>query len=241
MPKRKASAGSRYGKRAKTSTYRRKKWTGRAASRKNIGRIARAVVLRAAETKSVRHHHGKYELNHNTPNFIATLNHPVCMPGQGNGDSQRSGDHILMRGFKIRCLFGQKFDRPNVTFRVLIVACQKGYTYSYSSMFNSVSGNCLLDDINKDRFTVLKQFWMKPQQGSLMAVAGAAEDSKEYTFTRRFWIPRKIQYKFEVDSGTNHQDKDLQVLVAAYDAYGTLSTDNIAYVQTWSEAVYKDP
>jgi hypothetical protein len=48
-------------------------------------------------------------------------------------------------------------------------------------------------------------------------------------------------YKFEQDGGAIHDDKSLFLYVIPYDAYGSAITDNIAYVQTWTKFMFKDP
>lgn len=241
MPyKRKYSGSSRYAKRAKRG-YRRKRWTTRVASRKGIKRIARQVVLSAAESKDKLYNWGKTELDHNTPAQVAHLNGALTMPAEGTGDDQRNGDRIIMRGWKLRFMFGGKYDRPNITWRVIVAACQPGYSYTYSTFFRNFTGNALLDDVDRDRHTVLKQMYMKPQQATLASDTGIATVSHEYTFVRRMFVPRKLTYKFQTDGGLTHNDKDIICIVLAYDAYGTLITDNIGYVQVWQDMMYKDP
>lgn len=253
LGKRKYGGPSRRVKRAKTP-YRRKRYTSRLASRRNISRIARAVVLRAAEDKEKTTDHNSgvaTELYHNTLKFVAALNSPTSthMPTQGSGDTQRVGDKIIARGFKVHMLFGQKRDRMNVTWRLMVVAQRPGTgALTYAGLFKNVSGNGLLDEINTDKVTVLMQKYMKPQDnlGNMSVRVPAVGDdvldvAKEYTFTRKFFVPRKKTYKFEDDGGVNHNDKEIYIYLVAYDAFGTLTTDNIAYCQVWSKFKYKDP
>lgn len=170
------------------------------------------------------------------------------MPQQGSGDTQRVGDKVISRGFKLHLLFGQKRDRPNVTWRVIVLAQRPGVgALTYAQMFKNVSGNGLLDEINTDAYTVLYQKYMKPLKSlgnmsvEVPAVGSDIPEAKEYTFTRKIFISRKKMYKFETDGGTIHDDKDIYLYALPYDAYGTLSTDNIGYVQVWTKFLYKDP
>lgn len=242
--KRKGDSSYSPSKRYKKAAYRRKRYTSRVASRKTISRIARQVVLRAAESKSKPSSHGKLELYHNVPGGPQILNYEsnVHMPIEGSGDNERNGDRIMVRGFRIRCLYGSKWDRPNITWRVICAAVPKTYSYNYNTFFRPISGNALLDDINTDLVTVLFQKYMKPQQSTMTKDPVAGEStSLEYTFCRRYWLPRKVTYKFQDDGSYTHNDKQIFLLTLAYDAFGTLATDNIGYVQTWCDLVYKDP
>lgn len=229
--------------------YRRPRWTSKLAKR-NVSRIARQVVLRAAEDKEKTRDFGKIELYHNTLTYVAALNSAdsVSMPGQGSGDTQRNGDKIIARGFNVHILCGQKRDRPNVTWRLLVVAQRPGTgVLTYAQLFKQISNNGMLDEVNTDKVTVLYQKYLKPLKslGNMsVIVPPVGEDipaAKEYTFTRRFFIPRKKIYKFEEDGSSVHNDKQILLYAIPYDAYGTLSTDNIGYIQTWVKFLFKDP
>lgn len=242
--RKRASTSTRSRKASKPSPYTRRKFTARLSSRRNISRIARQVVLQAAESKEVNCNQGKTELNHNTLALVANLNgnSPTYMPTQGNTDNQRNGDRILSRGFKVHVMCGQKYDRPNVTWRIMIVAQKPGAgVLTYNTLFRNVSGNGLLDEINDDDVTVLHQKYWKPAQSTYFSSLAGTEVSREYTFTRKIWIPRKKEYKFSQNGGTVHNDKDIYMYVLAYDAFGSLIADNIAYIQIWTKFLFKDP
>lgn len=231
-------------RRRASGPYRRRRFINRLASRKYISRIARKVVLSAAEDKEFAVDHTKQELYHNVLGIVAQINAPASthMPGQGDGDTNRTGDKIIARGFKVHALFGQKADRQNVTWRVIIVAQRPGLgILNYSGLFKNMTGNGLLDEINTDRVTVLQQKYMKPLKSSIVSANAGVENSQEFTFTRKFWIPRKMTYRFELNGGYQHQDKEIMMYALPYDAYGTLITDNIGYCHVWSKFCYKDP
>lgn len=242
--KRKRS-GSTYARSVRRKqAYRRRRFTNRLASKKYISRIARKVVLSAAEDKEYVYDAGKSEMYHNIVHAPAFINQPNtnCMPGQGDGDTNRTGDKIIARGYKVHALFGQKYDRPNVTWRVIFVAQRPGLgALSYTGLFKNMSGNGLLDEVNTDRVTVLLQKYIKPLKSSVTIATAGVENSQEFTFTRKFWIPRKMMYRFELNGGYQHQDKEIYMYCLCYDAYGTLTTDNIGYCQVWSKFCYKDP
>lgn len=222
------TTGGRFTKRRRT--YRKKSFMSR-----NVSRIARQVVLRAAETKSKTIAHGKTELYHNSMSMNLHLNTSGNMPAQGDGSNGRNGDSIISKGFKIRMAITNKGDRPNVTYRLVVFSARAGTSNTYSNVFENISGNGLLDAVNTDRCTILYQRWLKPNKG----MVGTSETGlKEYTSTKQFFIKREKTMKF---NGNEHNDRDIYMVMLPYDAYGTVGTDNIAYVQTWQEFIYKDP
>lgn len=201
---------------------------------------------------------GKTELYHNAGspasgrlgNFY-TLNRTANMPVQGDGESSRNGDRIYLSGFQVNMLCGQKYDRPNVTWKIIVVLTPKGTTCNMDTLFRYTSGNLLLDPLNMDYVKrILYYKTLKPAQSTMASAYSIGTDltgyetntnTREYTFPHKFWISRKKEYKFQFDNGTTHGDDDVVMFVGVYDAYGTLITDNIAYFDTYVKVAYRDP
>lgn len=218
-----------YTKRRKT--YTKPKMTGRA-----LVKFVKRVTMKAAEPKCVRKSVPKFEMFHNQTSVL-TLNANSFMPTQGVSDNQRVGDQINLIGYRMRLLIGQKADRPNVTFRWWIVSTPKGSAYAYNNWLIPTTGNVLLDDMNKDYVKQYKTGFWRPNQASLAAAGG-----KEYTFAKKIWLPYKKLLKFGPGDGlVSHNDNDLHFVIAPYDAYGTLESDNIAYCQLATDIFYRDP
>lgn len=224
------SKGTR--KRPRRTIFRRKRFMQR-----NISRIARQVVLRASETKRRQDSIGKHELFHNLDSFRLQLNRATGMPYKGDNDNDRNGDTIIGRGWKIRMTLANKGDRPNVTYRITVVARQATNVPVYADVYKNTSGNILLDDVDRDKNTVLYDRTYKPNK----AMVGTTESGlREYVVPFKMWIPRKNVMKFN-SANNDVNDRQIWLFVMAYDAYGTLVTDNIAYTQVWTEFIYKDP
>lgn len=229
-----ASWSAREAARLSRSTYR----TPGVVTRNRIRGI-KQTVMRMKETHFVDYNYGKTELYHNMflGAFLQSLNDTTRLPSQGDGDSNRTGNDIYARGIQVKMQFGLKQDRHNTTFRVLVFKTTKGYNVggSYTNVFDNQTGNVMLDAIDKDRVTVLldKRVSAKPINPS--------PDGKEITLFRKYWIPHKSLYKFYDDGlRDNSYPYDIVMLVVAYDAYGSLTTDNIGYVQAWSRFYFKD-
>lgn len=170
------------------------------------------------------------------------LNYTTNMPVQGTGDVNRIGDQIYSTGWLMRLLIGQKSDRPNVTFLWWVVSVPKGSAYNYNNWFIPTTGNPLLDSPNRDFIRVIKRGQWKPDGSSFEITVGAGTQTVEYTFCKKIWIPYKKLIKFgPADGAQTHNDNDVHFIMVAYDAYGTLVTDNIAYFQGAATLYYRDP
>lgn len=210
-------------------------------SRTNLVKLIKNVTLKMNESKSKTTSIAKQELNHNTYHNVHQLNGTTYLPAFGTGDDQRVGDRIHSSGYKLRLLFGQKYDRPNVTWKLWIV--KQPANYVNSNTFRNVTGNVLLDPTNPDQVKVLRSYTFKPSQSSYLAMGAllANDTSKEYTFTRTIWLPHRHEYKFYYDYQQGHDENPIVMYIACYDAFGTLNTDNIGYVQISQELFYRDP
>lgn len=205
---------------------------------KSLTKAVSRVVLKKAESKHKHSDFGKTELYHNTMSVLK-INDTSTMPTQGTSDSQRVGDNINLGAFYLRLLCGQKLDRHNVNWKFYILKVPKDASVSYTTFFDSVTGNSMLDSPNKDKVKVLYAKTIKKLISPDLSGVGGAD--KELTFTHKIWLPYRRLLKFQADAGTVHDDGDIYLVTFVYDAYGSLFTDNIAYHQMTSTIYYKDP
>lgn len=225
-------------KKTSKRTYGKKK--SRSYGTKNLVKLIKNVTMRETETKDRDVSIGKVELYHNT---YTNLGNPFTLsyPTQGTGDSDRIGDSIMQRGIKFRFLFGQKRDRMNVTFKMWLLQVPKGQPFTTSQLFDITTGNVLLDSTNPDRVKVI---YTKTRKFYTHNISGTSStDYKEVTFPFQFYLkrPKKITFSADNSIDPGQSDKDYFLIVAPYDAYGSLITDNIAYIQTFCRYYYKDP
>lgn len=235
------------GRSSRAKPYKKRKMARAAAgtNRRRLVRLIRKTVLKTTELKEKFTHHGKTEIYHNgfysgTPTntgLVIRLNEANSMCSQGAGDTQRVGDEIYITGFKIKMLIGQKADRPNVNWRWIACSVPKGSGIVYADWFVNTSGNILLDDPNRDFLKVHAQGFWRPNEAGL--TGGLAD---EYTFAKRIYIPYKKLVKFgPAAAAVTHNDSDLYFVLMGYDAFGSLLTDNIGYVQASQTMYYRDP
>lgn len=208
-----------------------------------VTKIAKKAVRQVAEPKQYNYSFGKTELYHNSLSLITKINNNF--PYQGTGDNQRIGDRIFLTGIDIRMLLGQKQDRPNVTFRVIVFSVKSNTAQisglNYVQIFDNTTGNCLLDSVNTDEIKVIKQYFFKPAQAAMIGFNAGTGVGKEYTRPYHIYIPFKRNVVFQSDNGIIPDMRDYYVVVMAYDAYGSITgTDNIAYCQLWTKMYFKD-
>lgn len=232
-------------KRAAKSAPAKRVWKKKKAVPRDMVKLRRTigkVLEQKMETKFKNGLVNKTELYHQTYSFLGNP-FAICYPTQGAGDTQRIGDSIQQRGLQVKMLFGQKFDRPNVTFRIFLFASQQKTGFpTIAQLMDTTTGNVLLDQPNTDYCKCIYQRTIKKQSPNLYALTGTVV-SDEITWVHKFYIKRPKKIVFSSDNGTEAGFSDLRydLIIAAYDAYGTLATDNIGYVQTFFRYYYKDP
>lgn len=207
-----------------------------------LSKMMKKVALKTTETKFKNISLPKWELYHNT-NQSSSVNISTSLCAQNDTDEGRTGNEIYLTGIKFRFILGQKADRPNVTFKIYIVEWdtnQGGTETNEDHFYHRVTQNVMLDAVQTHRFRILKKITYKGNLGSLEV----GETAKEKTYPLSFWLPMNRKISFAADSGiytSMGMKENLKVVVACYDAYGTLTTDNIGYVQGCATVYYKDP
>lgn len=208
----------------------------RLRARLRVARIKR-TVLKMSELKIKSGTLGENQLYHDVPGDFGNIFQTAHMPSQGDGEDQRIGNKIYISGMKIKLMFLQKADRPNVTFKIWILKVPINHVYAYNTTFDNVSGNMLLDDIDNNR--VFKVVYQKTIKRGPTATDGTV--GKEWTFPWKIWVPLKRQMQFQADNGQNENTAyQYRMLIGAYDSSGSLVTDNIASVTEYHRLYFRD-
>lgn len=226
--------------------YRKRKTTKKSPTTlSKLAKMMKTVAIRTAEPKEKTYYHGHVELYHNAGSpasgrILGTtweLFTPNRLPSVGTADDARVGDHIYAKGISVKFLFGQKQDRMNVTYRIII---WKGSTdvkpASLNDLFHWDAGNILLDGTNQDRGKIIYQKFIKKNVSPQLGVG-----ERELTFTHKHYIPIRKLIKFAGNAGTDYSGDKYYMFIYAYDAYGTVITSNVAYVDVWSRIYFADP
>lgn len=237
-----AKTNTKYGKKKFTPRRNTKSKKGRPKAKSFAAKVKK-VILRNSETKFKSFAHNLVlvkELYHDAYSAPYQLDSSNQMPAQGITDTTRIGDEIFVSKILVQFLLGQKLDRKNVTFRIIVVKCTAGASpTSYDTLFINTTDNCLLDNINTDRVNVVRDYQIKyPMNPDNDTLGGA----REFTHAHKIVLPVNMKVKFPTDADTAATNrKSLYMYVFCYDAFGTpAGTANIAYCQCHSTIYYKD-
>jgi len=243
----------------KGSKYTKKPYSARQTM---AAKKIQAVVRKAIAKNNKKHLEVKQavstvsdgtEIYHN--NFI-TLDGHLLETTQGVKDPNTShtecriGDQITLRGCKLKMMVELNERYSDCTFRLLVVKCAKGDTPTRATLFTGLSGNKMLDTINKERYNIIfqKYFKIKAPNGSITDSTGGSTQagttlppsnmgvyyptgSHSVAFLSRAtkiikaWIPGKAFAKDGViqyeNNGTQVKFFDYHVLLYAYSNYST--------------------
>jgi len=214
-------------------------------------RTIQAVVRRALsaniETKQACLSTSDYQqIGHNS--FIALEAGTLLGMTQGVQDNQTStsqvrlGDQINLRGISIRMMLELNERYSDVSYRILCVRFAKGDTPTASTLWHGLSGNKMLDTIDRERYTILYEKWGKikapplsvgdapSQAGTSTGIYVGATASANYlsraTKIVKMWLPAsKFAGKYGIVQYENNSGQvktyDYSILIYAYANYNT--------------------
>lgn len=240
--KRKRVSRPRYAKRARRA--------GKSRRGGMLLRTMRRVALRAAETKFANKAAENVQLFHNTGtlgNHVFLSN--IAATGQGTQQYNRLGDVITARSIVFKMWFSTKQDRPNVMFRVIVFNPQHDTLTAANptGFWMNNSPNKMLDEVNTDRYRVIKDFRFHSRSQAVIATIDSAPIAntfgREQSTLKTFSIPlrnKRIQYQTDNGAIPKSQGALFNLAVIAYDAYGTLTSDGLASMAYNVRMYFKD-
>jgi len=204
--------------------------------------MIKRVMLKQCETKHKKFALENQTLRHNSTYGIETLPKLAV----GNGENQRIGDEVVGKYIKCKFMFFNKNDRPNCTYRVIAYRAPAGET-SYSDIWENEIGNKIMDGVNTEKYTPIIQKFVKITSNTVLGPDDLVgnydwtlkENSKYLSFT----IPLKdVKIKYQDTSEQpKYQRDNIKLAIVAYDAYGTLTSDDIGTFAFSAKYYYKDP
>lgn len=254
-----------YKKKSKPLAAARFSKTKRHALVKKMRAVARSVVNRNLETKVATHTAPDgIEIFHNSS---VTLDSTLLATQQGITDtegantiSNRIGDEVNCKGVSIKMMVELNERYSDVTHRLLVVKAARGDTPTRATIFNGLSGNKMLDTLNKERYSFLADKWFKikapnmsipdPSEaagvGSGIIYEGATHVAmaiSRATKIVKLWIPgskfaRNGHLKYN-DQSTQTKFFDYHVILFAYSNYSTLQdTYYVSRVNDYIKVMY---
>jgi len=230
---------------------------------KTVRKVARDEAIRVAETKTVGRVDENRQLFHNVPDVRGPYLRQVAL-GLGSGNNlknpnTRIGSEIYLQEFACNYWLSNKLDRPNVMYRIITFWYAQNMTSTTPSVndifFWNQAGtipNVMIlrtnDDVIQvisDKFVFSDANYAQPTYypvGGTVAVLG--KERSQLKFVKKKFKNKKIKYNDDLTGiGATGvvKNKDIFVAIMAYDAYGTLTTDNICSYSENSRIMFKDP
>lgn len=181
---------------------------------KTIQAAVRRAISKNIETKHASTTSNDYtQISHNS--FIS-LDSSLLATTQGIQDPKSSftacriGDNITLVGVSIKMMIELNERYSDVTYRIIVVKSSKGDTPTASTLFVGLSGNKMLDKLDRERYTICYEKWGQIKNTAQGGGRLAAQDSTvtepstgiygasqtPYLFSRatkiiKFWLPYK--------------------------------------------------
>jgi len=166
---------------------------------------------------------GNYQLYHNVPASYYNLTNLLDNIQNGTNYLGRIGNRIHVKNIEILMVLNNKTDRPNVSYRFVLCAAPSSASTDAAGDLFAFGGYTGLHLPTNSALLCDQVF---PQnQGSSME--NSMTPNKERSFTHRVVVPINKPVVYNTDELCSTR---LIGWVTAYDAYGTLTTDNIASI-----------
>jgi len=207
---------------------------------KQVKDLALSVVKKQSETKNSSFPEENIQLYHHTPHFHSNMLY--TQPGDNSGDRAgtwtiREGDELYLQHLRLKFWLSNKQDRPNVIYRILVFwyNSEQAGVMTANHVLNAMN-NMLLNEPNRENISVIADEYVRN--------VGDSQSGREHStlkFINKSWKNKKIVYN-DTDTPTAYQPKkrDIGYMVLAYDAYGTLISDNIASMAVQYDIKYKE-
>jgi len=147
---------------------------------------------------------------------------------------QRVGNRVTLKRIDVRMILNNKTNFPNVTYRVIAAIMPATVANdTWSELVATPGGASILSGVTIPG--VARVLCDRIVGGGDSSVTGVTATPKERSFNFRFAtdVTGDVQY-----SATGNALTRLVVMVAAYDSYGTLVTDNIGSIASGVVGIY---
>lgn len=200
------------------------------AQRKAVKQIANTVAHAMPERKRFGFQAENIQLFHNKPDYDAAW--LSCKQGTADPENlstrlARIGDEIYLQNVNIRLWLSNKNDRPNVMYKATLFWYDATVSLSDAYVYFTQT-NKMLDRLNTENIGIIDQKTLFSGPSYTTGVASDPGSAKEHSYLMTLngsWKNKKITYD---EGGAVPRFRDIGLCLVAYDAFGTLQTDNIA-------------
>ena len=208
--------------------------------KRQVRELAREVNDVETEDKRVVIIRENNQLYHNKPLYVngllSAINQGVNDGTQGafTNSGFRIGDRIRLKNINVRFWLSNKLDRPNCMYKGVLYYYPVGVTPNDAAVYFTQT-NKMLDRYNDKTITIIDSFILQSKE---MYDNGTEKWEHSYLATlNKSYKGKKITYA--PNSSTPGKQR-LGFAVVAYDAFGTLQTDNIASMAYNIQLTYED-
>lgn len=213
--------------------------------RRAMYKMIKSVALKNTETKVTFTSVENQNLFHNggtTNNFANRIN--LLATTQGTADTNRIGDEVFGSHLTIKLWLSNKLDRPNVMYRIFVYSApvDKSAVADFTNLLKGGNANKMLGIVNTGVYRLMYHKLINPKAGDYSLESGAANKERSHYVPIKLNLRnRRIKYQATASQLPKEQRNHLILGIVAYDAYGTLTSDNIASYAIQTAFYFKDP
>lgn len=205
---------------------------------KRVRKIALDTVKKQSETKLSTFGEENVQLYHHVPYFHSNMLYTTTGTDGGTRPGTwtiRVGNELFLQSLSLRMWLSNKQDRPNCIYRVMLFWYNAGEPLNNAAVLDAAN-NLLLNRPNRENISVITDKYVKNVSDST-----AGKEHSTLKFINKSWKNKKIIYNDTIDLIPHEPKKrDIGFMVLCYDAYGTLTTDNIASMAYQYDVKYKE-
>lgn len=223
-------------------------------TKKTVAKVAKNVVMNLSETKMGNYALENQQLYHNDWAYPDTN---ACYTSQGTTDSDNSqvenrvGNAIQPRKLWWRIQLFNKLDRPNLHYRICVFRRNTDSSGGLTTVpsgepeqvfFPAVLGNLMILPWNREQCTpVFDRIYTVTNPNYGASSFSGSPGNKEISKIVDINIDLKKYKQFTYNQGGGvPKNAVYQLGILAYDAYGTLTTDNVASYAMLRRFYFKD-
>lgn len=226
-------------------------------SKTSLVSTVKAIVNRSmnkvVETKAVDYITEAIILNHNVPQ---TIDNDLFYSSHGVADyagsqasvgvtfGNRLGDSIYAKAASLKMFFDQYNDRPNLVFRITVLRIKSGaniITPASNAFAHPQTTNYLMAPVDTENLLLYHPAPVViDKRFTVNYGTSITPPAKSCHVFKQFFIKINKKLKFNASQPNAVGPYTIQVILTAYDSYGSLITDNVCRVMYARRAWYQD-